>query len=133
MQIFEDAGHLDFTLGLDDGIIDHVLKEINNLPPHHADRTVTVVSEEEKSRRSEQLSSATTKEDVAVLLNYGMDKTHEVTTSSWRSAKECSEDYPWLRSYTKLDEAFLGLDNVAQGTDIPDAYRENLMGSDYAK
>eukprot|EP01138_Halocafeteria_seosinensis_P013891 gb/GECG01014184.1/.p1 GENE.gb/GECG01014184.1/~~gb/GECG01014184.1/.p1 ORF type:complete len:1170 (+),score=113.19 gb/GECG01014184.1/:1-3510(+) len=126
LRIFEEAGHLDFTLGLDDGIIDHVLKEIDTFPRRHADRSVTAVSEGEKSRRLDQLSSATTKEDVAAIVNFGMDKTHAVSQSSWRSAKECSKDYPWLCSYTKLEEAFLGLDNIAQGTHIFEAYAENL-------
>lgn len=117
---------------MDDGIINHVLREINTVSPpasNEDDRT-GIITEAEKRERMTRVSHVTEPEDLRPILNSGIYKTHSITKGPWRPAWVCAKDYPWLASYTKLEAAFEGLDQVAQEGKFRRIYLANLALSD---
>jgi pimeloyl-ACP methyl ester carboxylesterase len=125
-KAFRDMGHLDFTLGVSDAVISHVLGDINRftacakrLQPHaeaeaHHDGDTGAYASPKAPFPSFPIDTpALCRSDakLAGVIAEGRARSHEgVSPDRWLPAAECARQYPFLNCYFKRELAFRGLD-----------------------
>ena len=139
-QVFPDASHIDFTLGVGDELITHVLGELDRLPPPptHAravwrspslgSAAAPVVEPEEPPPPLPKLCGADAR-DLAAVVHEAIRRAAVRAaclpgpcgggaSARGRPVAACTADFPWLASWTHRHRAAAGLDaEAAEGFD----------------
>lgn len=104
---FSQLGHLDFTLGVSDEVISHVLARLDSFTRAAADSRVKALPDFPLDLEAEIADDARLRSVASVARN----RSHAgVSPSNWLPAAECARQYPFLNCYMKREVAFRGLD-----------------------
>ena len=104
---FSQLGHLDFTLGVSDEVISHVLARLDSFTRAAADSRVKALPDFPLDLEAEIADDARLRSVASVARN----RNHAgVSPSNWLPAAECARQYPFLNCYMKREVAFRGLD-----------------------
>ncbi len=112
LKVFETAGHLDFTLSLDDTIISYTLQQLEEgattrVPS--STRRMEAVPMPAVSPRAMPMAIA-----ARARLFEGFHDDALAEPPLWLPARECVKQYPWLAGFSKLDVVLDGLDAEAK-------------------